>query len=149
MAKYHFSLKRKWEAYLSAGPFVSVLLSAKNISSGSSNIYLDPALIQAISSTPASFDHKENVRGDLHKFNTGISGNIGVSVLAGKGRIFAEAGGNYGLVDIQKGTANGKNRTGAAVVNTGYKFWVARKHKVKQEQQSHCNDNRRSKCHHQ
>jgi hypothetical protein len=33
-------------------------------------------------------------------------------------------GGNYGFLNVQKGTANGKNNTGAATAVLGYSFWL-------------------------
>jgi hypothetical protein len=41
-----------------------------------------------------------------------------------KSYIFIEGGGNYGFLNIQKGTANGKNETGAGTVAVGYAFWL-------------------------
>ncbi|OQP63756.1 hypothetical protein A3860_22715 [Niastella vici] len=122
LAKYHFDLKKRWSAYAAAGPFVSFLLNAKNITKGSSYIYLDNAQTQPVSSQPQSFDSKDNIRGDLHRFNAGICGHLGMNYMLKKGSVFIEAGGNFGLIDIQKNEANGKNKTGAAVINIGYQF---------------------------
>jgi hypothetical protein len=36
--------------------------------------------------------------------------------------VFIEGGGNYGFLTIQKDSANGKNNTGAGVVNLGYAY---------------------------
>lgn len=47
---------------------------------------------------------------DLHRFNTGISGHLGADMVLGNGKIFIEIGGNYGLIDMQKGSNNGKIR---------------------------------------
>ena len=58
----------------------------------------------------------------LSCFKTGISGRLGLDYKLVGGSIFLEAGGNYGLIDIQKGNVNGKNKTGAAVVDLGYQF---------------------------
>lgn len=122
LAKYHFDLKKRWSAYVAAGPFASFLLNAKNITKGSSYIYLDNTKTQPVSSAPQSFNSKDNVISDLHRFNAGISGHVGLDYMLKKGSVFIEAGGNYGLIDIQKENANGKNKTGAAVINIGYQF---------------------------
>jgi len=122
LAKYRFDINKHWGAYVAAGPFVSMVLSAKNVSSGSSNIYLDDQQTQPVTSDAQSFDNTENIKSDLHSFNTGISGNLGINYKLPKGSIFVEGGGNYGLVDIQKDGANGKNKTGAAVFSLGYQF---------------------------
>ncbi|MGZ3848327.1 MAG: porin family protein [Flavisolibacter sp.] len=122
LAKYHFGSSSRWQPYISAGPFVSYLLSARNVTTGSSNIYLDAQKTQSLTPGPQSFDQTDDVRTDLHPWNAGISGHVGVEHPLGTGKIFLEAGGNYGLIDIQKDKTNGKNKTGAAVLNAGYRF---------------------------
>ena len=69
-----------------------------------------------------SLDNTENIKDQIHKNNMGIEGNIGLSYQISKSRIFIEGGGNYGLLNIQKGTANGKNNSGAATANLGYAY---------------------------
>jgi hypothetical protein len=122
LAKYHFVNGKNWRTYVAAGPFVSLLLSAKNITKGSSNIYLDEQESQPLTPEPQSFDNNENIRKDLHQFNTGISGHVGISYQLANGILFIEGGGNYGLIDIQKDKTNGLNKTGAAVIDLGYQF---------------------------
>ena len=127
-AKYRFDLGKHFGGYAAAGPFVSLLVSAKNITSGSSIIYLDNEQTQPLSGTAQSFDKTEKIKNDLHSFNTGLSGHIGFDYKLPKGSVFIEAGGNYGFVDIQKEGPNGKNKTGAATINLGYQFTMC-KHK--------------------
>lgn len=122
LAKYHFNLQKNWGGYIAGGPFVSYLLNAKNITKGSSIVYLDQNKTQPVSSQVVTFDSKDNVTSDLHRFNAGISGHIGVDYKIASGSLFLEAGGNYGLIDIQKNNLDGKNKTGAAVINLGYQF---------------------------
>lgn len=122
LAKYRFDLSKHWDAYAAAGPFASIVLSAKNVTSGFSDIYLDEQQAQPVSSDPQSFDNTENIRKDLHHFNAGISGHLGIDYKLLRGGLFIEGGGNYGLIDIQKDGTNGKNKTGAAVINLGYEF---------------------------
>jgi hypothetical protein len=43
-----------------------------------------------------------------------------------RSKIFIEGGGNYGFLNIQKGTENGKNNTGAATINIGYAHNIGR-----------------------
>jgi hypothetical protein len=122
LAKYRFAIARNLGGYIAAGPFAGLLLSAKNITSGSGKIFLDNHLSQPISPAEQSFDNNSNIKSDLHSFNAGISGNAGIYCKAGRGRLFLEGGGNYGFFNIQKINANGKNKTGAAVVTAGYEF---------------------------
>ncbi len=56
----------------------------------------------------------------MHKGNFGIEGDLGFALKAGSSKIFVEGGGNYGFLNIQKGTENGKNHIGAATVRLGY-----------------------------
>jgi hypothetical protein len=108
---------------VAAGPFLGILLSAKQVVSGSGNIYADPAAQQELPGGPQSFDSTDNIRSQLHKANVGIDGNIGLAYIFGKDRlqkIYLEAGGNYGFINIQTGSENGKNNTGAATILLGY-----------------------------
>ncbi len=123
LAKYRLSLAKHWGFYVAAGPFVSTVLNAKNVTSGSSINYLDPGHTQPVSDVQ-SFDHTEDIKGDLRSFNAGISGHVGFAYLFGKSSVFIEGGGNYGFVKIQKDDTNGNNNTGAGVVNIGYSFRV-------------------------
>lgn len=124
MVKYRFYITQHWGGYIATGPFASFLLSAKNETRGTSNIYLDAQHTQPLPTEPQSFDNTENVRNDLHKINAGISGHIGLDYKLLKGNLFIEGGGNYGLINIQKNEANGKNRTGAGIVVVGYQFQI-------------------------
>ena len=78
LAKYRFDMGQHWGGYVDGGPFVSLLLSAKNKTSGSSIVYSDPQQTQAVSTDVHSFDNTENIRNDLHKANAGISGQVGI-----------------------------------------------------------------------
>jgi hypothetical protein len=114
-----------WRFYAEAGPFVSFLLSAKQVTSGNSPLYLDPSGTQAFPGGSQSFDSTTDIRSDTHAANFGIEANIGLSLKVGstrQGNLFIQLGGNYGLLNIQKGTANGKNNTGAATAMIGYSF---------------------------
>jgi len=122
LAKYRLDLKERFGAYIAAGPFVSYLLSARNITKGSSLIYLNKEETQPVTPQPQSFDSKDNIRDELHHFNTGVSGHVGIDYKLSNGSIFIEAGGNYGLINIQKNQVDGKNKTGAFVLNLGYQF---------------------------
>jgi hypothetical protein len=127
LAKFAWDLGEQAHFRLSvgAGPFLGILLSAKQVTSGNGNIYADPEAEQEIPGGPQSFDSTNNIRSQLHHANFGADGNIGIAYRFGKDRvqkIFLEAGGNYGFINIQKGTENGKNNTGAATVLLGYTY---------------------------
>lgn len=131
LAKFGWNLgaESPFRVYAGTGPFVGFLLNAKQIREGSSAVYLDPNGQSAVPN-PAdptspyvqSFDGETNIKDDLNKVNFGIEANIGISYKINKSSIFIEGGGNYGFINIQKGTANGKNNTGAAAVMVGYAY---------------------------
>jgi len=125
LAKYHFDLSRQWDLYLAAGPFVSLVVSAKNITRGSSDIYLDEQQTQVLPGGAQSFDRTEDIKDELHAFNAGIDGHIGIAYKWAHSSVFIEGGGNYGLINIQKGEVNGKNNTGAAVIVAGYTIRIS------------------------
>jgi hypothetical protein len=132
-----------WRIYANAGPFISFLMSGKQVSKGSSKFYLDgtktatiwdaigmAGLQDVISDTPG-LEELERVLKDgtelgtseitqeLRPINVGIQGNLGLSYKYRQSRIFVEVGGNYGFVRIQKNKDNGSNRLGSAVVMLG------------------------------
>lgn len=123
LAKFGWDIsKSPLRVYFSAGPFVSFLLNAKQVTQGNSQIYTDADGQMPLPIGPQSFDNTDNIKDQLHKTNMGIEGNIGLSYQIERSKIFIEGGGNYGFFNIQKGTANGKNNTGAATASLGYAY---------------------------
>ncbi|MEV4884176.1 PorT family protein [Chitinophaga ginsengisegetis] len=113
--------------YVDAGPFFGFLLSAKQVTSGSSILYLDEEGKQPITQQPQSFDKTTDIKDQLHTFNVGVSGNLGLAYIFGRHQVFVEGGGNYGFLNIQEGSANGKNNTGAATASIGYAYRICNK----------------------
>ena len=107
--------------YIDAGPFFGYLVYAKQVTSGTSDFYADPQGQQPLSG-PQSFNNTTDIKDQLHKGNFGIEGSLGFSYALGKGYFFIEGGGNYGFMNIQKGTANGQNNAGAGTVSVVYAF---------------------------
>jgi hypothetical protein len=132
LAKFTFSLGPSLEMYLQAGPYMGLLMNANNITSGSSNIYIDKAGMQSVDAVllqagmnamgKQSFDHTEDITSDINRLNVGGQGTVGFNLLLGKGKLFIEGGGNYGFIPIQKDDANGNNHTGAGTVTLGYLY---------------------------
>ena len=116
-----------FRAYIDAGPFVGFLLSAKQVTSGNSDVYLDPTGKEDLGAGEVPFENTQDIKSQLHNANFGVEGNIGLNYNIGSSNIFFEVGGNYGFINIQKGTANGKNNTGAATAVLGYSFCLNNK----------------------
>jgi hypothetical protein len=125
LAKFGWNFKSSpLRFYVDAGPFLGLLVSAKQVTTGSSDLYTDPAGTQALPYGTQSFNNTQDIKDQLHTFNVGLEGNVGLAYKFKKSCIFIEGGGNYGFLNIQKGTANGKNNTGAGTVAIGYSFWL-------------------------
>lgn len=108
--------------YASLGPFAAFLVRAEQETRGASTIYLDEAGTQALPAGVVSFNADNNIRSDLNRYNVGAVGLIGFEFRLDPYAVFLETGGNYGFVPIQKGSAHGKNYTGAAVITMGCSY---------------------------
>ena len=121
LAKFGYNFHRSpFRIYIDAGPFLGLLLSAHQVTSGSSEFYVDASGQQQLPFGEQSFNADNNIKSQLNKVNFGIEGNLGLAYKIKRSSIFIEGGGNYGFLNIQKGTANGKNNTGAATADIGY-----------------------------
>jgi hypothetical protein len=127
LAKYHFGLAKRF--FVGAGPYAGLLLSAKNVTSGVSAVYLDkngtpftvppgdPEGVPLVADFGATTDNKDA----LHSFNWGIQASVGAVRPAGRGQLSLEVRGELGLMNIQKHPdVDGKNSTGALVIALGY-----------------------------
>ena len=94
-------------------------MTADASASGSSQVYLDKEQTQPVGSVVVKFDSTGNIKNQLHKGNLGIEGNVGLLYRLDNMGIFAEAGGNYGFIDLQKDSKNGVNHTGALIFRIG------------------------------
>ncbi len=74
----------------------------------------------------SSFNNDQNIKDQLHTTNFGVEANVGLNYKFGLSSIFIEGGFNYGFLNIQEGTANGKNNTGAGTVSLGYSYWFGK-----------------------
>jgi hypothetical protein len=124
----------KLKIFAQAGPYLGYLVAAKQIVKTSDlHVYLDgqgflqipPGLVHAFFGN--SVDTVIDAKNDLHKFNAGVQAALGVSYDIGLGKIFAEGGGNYGFMYIQKGDEHGKNNIGAGTILFGYAYNIRKK----------------------
>ena len=156
LAKFGWNLGESspWRVYVSAGPYAALLLNAKDaVSMNGTNVYADKSkssLIQlpneVMSMIPESMlptvtgaidqlsggiyqnlNKTRDIKNQLHPLNWGLEGNAGLQYQFERNKIFLEAGGNYGMMSIQKSTGNdsylnGKNHIGAGTVMIGYAY---------------------------
>lgn len=121
LAKYSWNIaKSPFSIYAEAGPFIAFLLSAKQVTSGSGNLYMDASGYQPLPVEQQSFDNTEDIKKQLYNVNFGIEGYLGFNYQMARNNVFVQGGGNYGLLNIQKNPDNGKSHVGAGVVVLGY-----------------------------
>lgn len=121
LVKINFSVEKSFSFFVNGGIYAGYLLTAKNVTGGSSNVYLDEKLTQPLTPAAISFDQSTEIKDNIKKFNFGLQGGIGISYdLPNKNRLLLTVGGNYGLIHLQKNEDNGKNNTGAATITLSY-----------------------------
>jgi hypothetical protein len=114
---------KAFKFYVNAGPYLGLLLHAEEKTSGSSYIYEDPQGNQPISPSPVDFTSNTNITSDLHKFNVGVTGGIGISQSFGvRSLVFLDGRFEYGFLNIQKYSEDGKDHTGNVLVSLGYSY---------------------------
>jgi hypothetical protein len=121
MIKYTLGLSHsgKWKLYADGGFFGGLLITANASASGTSKVFLDKEQTQPLGSLAVNFDSTGNIKSQLHKGNFGVEGNLGILYRINSTAVFAEAGGNYGFIDLQKNSQNGINHTGALIFRVG------------------------------
>lgn len=123
LVRYHVSAAPG--LFVNGGPYAGFLLSAKTVTSGSSQVFLDSQGQQPVDANTYPFDATTDNKSDLKTFNWGIQAGVGYVHEAGNGIVSLEVRGGLGLTNIQKDSANGKNSTGVLVLAAGY-AWGAR-----------------------
>jgi hypothetical protein len=119
--KYAINLGKAghWKLYVDGGPYGALLVTAKGSASGSSNVFYDKKETMAVAPFPVQFDSTGNIKNQLHNGNFGIEGNLGLVYQMKSTAVFAEGGGNYGFINLQKNSQNGINHTGALLFRIG------------------------------
>ncbi len=123
LARLHVGPLRRFSIAL--GPYVGFLLSAKNVTSGTSEVFLDkngtPIPPEMGGPIVANLGGTTDNKSALHTFNWGMQGGVGAEYPLGRGSLALEVRGELGLMNIQKNPAvDGKNSTGALVIALGY-----------------------------
>ncbi len=115
LLKYNMNIGNSghWKLYIDGGPFGGLLMEAKASAAGSSKVYFDKNETQQVGNVTVQFDSTGDIKNQLHKGNFGIEGNLGLLYQFKTISVFAEGGGNYGFIDLQKNSQNGINHTGS------------------------------------
>jgi hypothetical protein len=132
MAKFKFNITKKLQFFFNVGGFGGMLLGAKTMSSGESHVYMDPAGTIEQPLYPGAifpFGDTTDIKDSAKSFNAGVIAFVGFSYTVGRGKLFIEAGGNYGLIGVQKNPANGTNYAGAVTAHIGYAYALRRRKK--------------------
>ena len=132
-----------WRVYVNAGPFVSFILSVKQVSKGTSKMFADVTgtntlwnamptdikdpIVVAFPEIATTLSEQvtfgeTNISGEMKSTNFGITGNVGVRYQHNRNYFFLEVGGNYGFISVQDNDASGSNRLSAVSVMAGYAF---------------------------
>jgi hypothetical protein len=82
----------------------------------------EPLTVQGYPVPAQNFTANTNITSDIHKFNVGISGGVGLAYPFGKNEIYLDVRGEYGLLNIQKYSADGKDNTGNLLLSLGYSY---------------------------
>lgn len=137
-----FSWGEEWRFFALGGPYFGYLLKSSQLTSGTSQIFLDsdgnhPLQVpnplydpnnpenqqQYIELLPRSFEAVTDTQGNLNSFNFGIHAGLGIAKRLGeKHEIFLDVRASYGLIPIQKDETFGHSRIGAVTLSFGYSY---------------------------
>jgi Outer membrane protein beta-barrel domain len=116
-----------WKLYWDGGIFGGLLMTAQASAAGTSKVYFDKEETNQVGSISVQFDSTGDIKNQLHKGNFGLEGDVGVLYHINSMSVFAEAGANYGFINLQKDSRNGINHTGALIFRLGISFDFKRK----------------------
>jgi len=126
--------------YTEVGPYIGLLLSANQITAGTSQFYFDsnasnPVVVPNptgqppfVGLPPQSLDQETGIRDDLRRVNFGGSVGLGViQKLNEQSDIYLSARASYGFNAIQFREVFGKSHIGGVIFSMGYTFKIDRK----------------------
>jgi len=107
LIKLNFSLNQAVSFFVNVGPYAGYLINAKIVTSGSSKIYFDENLTQALLPSDVTFDQTSDIRPCFEKFYWPHRGGIGIDFrVFDESKMVLTADGNNGLIKIRKDKAN-------------------------------------------
>ncbi len=147
LAKYEWHLDDKWGVYVNAGPYVDFIISPKQETSGTSQLYYDeagtmPVQVPANPQDPPQdwffvdlpaqdFNATTDVNNDLANMDFGAMLGIGASYqVCETGEILFDARGSYGFIPLQNDTDTfGTVHMGSLSFSLGYAYTLKNKRK--------------------
>jgi hypothetical protein len=125
MARYTLGDKIKY--YVNAGPYIGYLLSAKQVSSGSSKLYKDAAGSKPDGTITVNFDADKDISSQVKDINFGLQGGLGAGYTFGQHGIWLDGRYVLGATNIRENTAvNGENSTGSIMAALGYTYRLSK-----------------------
>lgn len=113
----------KFKYYINAGPYVGYLLSARNVTSGSSMLYSDKAGTHVEYSAVQNFESDKKVTDQFTTINYGLTGGVGAGYMFAKHGVWLDGRYVLGIPNIRKNTLiNGENSTGSIMVGLMYTY---------------------------
>lgn len=120
MAKYSIPFNRSLKLFVNFGPYVGILLNAKQKTTGSSIIYADQAMTMPLTQDAQSFDANTDVSNSIKPINIGLAGGIGFAQQFNSAEVFMDLRGAYGMNAIQKYSQDGNSHSGNLLIDLGY-----------------------------
>ena len=120
-----------WRFYANFGPYIGILVSAKQETSGMSTLFLDPQRQQPFviegpnGPVPLSlsFDAEQDIKDDLESINFGIQGGVGIiRKISEQHEVFFDVRASTGFIPIQKDDFLGETVVGGLVLSLGYNY---------------------------
>lgn len=122
------TLGKKLKYYASIGPYISVLMRAKKITTGNSLLYTDaagsiPFMIKDSVAPPIFLNSTTLITEKINTINAGLQGGAGIQYPVCSGNIFLEYRAILGLTNINsRNYSAGKSETNSLVIAAGYFF---------------------------
>ena len=119
----------RFKYFVAIGPYISILVGARQTVSGNGVVYLDEKgtipFVSGNSTLHVSFNDAYKVRSDYKTINFGVEGGWGVAYDIGSGIILAECRNIMGINNIQKDQNRyGKKQTNSLSFGIGYTFKI-------------------------
>ena len=134
LGKYNFGKNQQF--YIEAGPYIGFLITAEQVTSGTSVFYADSSgtlplkIPNPLGGTPAfinlpeqPLDATTDIKDKLESFNYGIHAGFGyTNKYDANNEIYLGVRASYGAVPLQKDETFGESNIGAIVLSFGYNY---------------------------